>query len=83
MPPAVTTNAPVSGPRTPWRLTDVPGRVRADPCCQGEEDEGEPGGERPHAEDVLQVERAEQEEAEDRAGRREHEEDAAADGAIG
>ena len=61
---------------------DVAGRVRADSCCQREGDEGEAGGERPHAEDVLQVERAEQEEAEDRTGRGEHEEEAAADGAI-
>jgi len=61
---------------------DMTGRVRADPCRHRERDEGEAGGERPHPEDVLQVERAEQEEAEDRTGRGEHEEEAAADGAI-
>jgi hypothetical protein len=61
---------------------DVTGRVRADPCRKREWDKGEASGERAHAEDVLQVERAEQEEAEDRTGRGEHEEEAAADGAI-
>ena len=62
---------------------DVAGRVGADSCRERERDEGEAGRERPHAEHVLQVERAEQEEAEDRAGRGEHQEEAAADGAIG
>ena len=52
------------------------------PAATREGDEGEAGRERPHAEDVLQVERAEQEEAEDRTGRREHQEEAAADGTI-
>ena len=62
---------------------DVSGGVRADSCRERERDEGEAGRERPHAEHVLEVERAEQEEAEDRAGRGEHQEEAAADGAIG
>jgi len=61
---------------------DVTGPMRADPSCERKRDEGEPGRERPHAEDVLQVERAEQEEAEDQTGRREHEEEATADSAI-
>ena len=39
--------------------------------------------ERAGAEHVLEVERAEEEEAEDRAGRDEHQEEPAADGAIG
>ena len=62
---------------------DVAGRVRADPGRERERDEGEAGRERPHAEHVLEVERAEQEEAEDRAGCGEHQEEAAADGAVG
>src|SRR5204863_6640434 len=74
-----------SGERSAYAVAadDVPGRMRADPCCDREGDEGEAGGEWPHVEDVLQVERAEEEEAEDRTGRREHEEEAAADGTIG
>ena len=39
--------------------------------------------ERAHAEHVLEVERAEQEQAEDRAGGGEHQEEAAADSTIG
>ena len=61
---------------------DVAGRVGADSCRQGERDEGEAGRERPHVEDVLEVERAEQEEPEDRAGGSEHQEEAAADCTI-
>ena len=59
------------------------GAVRADPCREGERDEGEAGCERPHAEHVLEVERAEQEEPEDRARGGKHEHEAAADGAVG
>ena len=47
------------------------------------EDEGESGGEQAPAEDVLEVKRAEQEEAEDRPGCGEHQEEAAADSPIG
>src|SRR5207302_412999 len=47
-----------------------------------ERDEGEPGCERPPAENVLEVERAEQEQPEDRACGGEHEDEAAADGAV-
>ena len=61
---------------------DVPGRVRADPGGEGQRDEGEAGRERSQAEHVLQVERVEQEEAEDRTGRGEHEEEATADRTI-
>ncbi len=62
---------------------DVSGRVRADSCGERERDEGEAGGERPPPEDVLEVQRREQEEAEDRTGRGEHQEEPAADCAIG
>ena len=61
---------------------DVTGCVCADPCRERERDEGEAGSERPHPEHVLQVERAEQEEPEDRAGGGEHQEEAAADSTI-
>jgi hypothetical protein len=61
---------------------DVTRGMCADPGGQRQRHEGEARRERPQAEDVLQVERAEQEEAEDRPGRREHEEDAAGDRAI-
>ena len=61
---------------------DVTGRVGADACRQGERDEGEASRERPHAEHVLEIQRAEQEEAEDRTGCGEHQEEAAADRAI-
>ena len=81
MPPAATGNAAASGPRTPWLADDVPGGVGADPAATASGMKASPV-ERPHAEDVLQVERAEQEEPEDRAGRGEHQEEAAADGAI-
>ena len=83
MPTAATANAPASGPRTPCLADEVTGGVRADPGCEGERDEGEAGGERAPAEHVLEVERAEQEEAEDRAGGGEHQDEAAADGAVG
>ena len=62
---------------------DVPGRVGAEPGRERERDEREAGHQRARAEHVLQVERAEQEEAEDRAGRDEHQEQPAADGAVG
>ncbi len=62
---------------------DVGGGVGAEPGREGERDEGEAGHQRVRAEHVLQVERAEEEEAEDRAGRDEHQEQAAADGAVG
>ena len=55
----------------------------ADPCCQGERDERQAGHERARAEDVLEIDRAEEEEAEHRAGGREHQDEAAADRAIG
>src|SRR3954453_6718902 len=55
----------------------------SDPCGECERDEGEPGCERPPAEDVLEVERAEQEEPEDRARNGKHEHEAAADRAVG
>ena len=57
--------------------------MRADPCGEREWDEGEPGRERPPAEDVLEVERAQEEEPEDRAGCGEHQEEPSADSAIG
>ncbi len=61
---------------------DVAGSVRADSGRECERDERQTGRERPHAEHVLKIERAEQEEAEDRAGRGEHQEDAAADSTV-
>ena len=62
---------------------EVTGEVSADPGGDCEGNERETGCERPHAEHALQVERAEQEESEDRARGGQHEEEAAADGAIG
>ena len=61
----------------------MPGGVGAEPCGERERDEREPGHERARAEDVLEVDRAEEEEAEDRAGRDEHQEEPAADCAVG
>ena len=69
--------------RTPWRPTTCPAAWAPSSGREGERDEGEAGHQRVRAEHVLEVERAEQEEAEDRAGRDEHQEQAAADGAVG
>ena len=71
--------------RHPHAVTadDVAGGVSADPGRERERDEREAGHERAGAEHVLEVERAEQEEAEDRACCDEHQEEPTADGAIG
>src|SRR5205814_6039283 len=49
----------------------------------GERNEGETGRERPHPEYALEVQRAKQEEPEDRAGGSQHEHEPATDGPIG
>src|SRR4051794_35590622 len=64
-------------------MDDVAGRVRAYSCSQGERDEGKAGRQRAHAEDVLEVERGEEEKPEYRTGDCEHQEEPAADGAVG
>ena len=69
--------------RTPWRPTTCPAAWAPSSGREGERDEGEAGHQRVRAEHVLEVERAEQEEAEDRAGRDEHQEQPAADGTVG
>ena len=61
---------------------DVPGCMGADACRERERDEREAGHERARAEDVLEIDRAEEEETEDRARGGEHQEEAAADRAI-
>ena len=61
---------------------DVSGCVGAGSGCERERDEGEAGQEWVRAEYVLEVERGEQEEAEERAGSDEHQEQAAADGTV-
>ena len=62
---------------------DVSGRVSADSGRDGERDESEAGHQRVCAEHVLEIERAQQEETEDRTGRNEHQEETAAHGAVG
>ncbi len=74
MPAAAIRNAEASGIAHAVAADDVAGRVGAGARRERERDEGEAGQQRARAEHVLQVERAEQEEAEDRAGRGEHQE---------
>ena len=61
----------------------VPGEVRADTGGNGQRNEREAGVERAPAKHVLEVERAEQEQSEDRAGGDELERESATDGAVG
>ena len=69
--------------RTPWRPTTCPAVWAPSPAESGEGYEREAGHQRARAEHVLQVERAEEEQAEQRAGRNDHQEHAAADCAVG
>src|SRR5207248_4901398 len=61
---------------------NVAGCMSADACCERERDEGEAGHQRARPENVLEVDRAEVEEPEDRPCCGEHQEESSADCAI-
>src|SRR5436305_1618565 len=61
---------------------NMAGCMRADACCDGERDEREAGHQRARPEDVLEIDRAEVEEPEDRSCCGEHQEEPSADCAI-
>ena len=83
MPVAAIRKAETSGVRTPWRPTMCPAAWAPIPAARASGMKARPVIERAGAEHVLKVERAEEEETEDRAGRDEHQEETAADGAVG
>ena len=83
MPTAATAKAPASGPRTPCLAIRWPAACDPIPAESASGTKARPVVERPPAEHVLEVERAEQEEPEDRACDGEHEDEAAADRAVG